>query len=212
MFYNILSLSIIATVIVSIVSIIQKVQVINSSDAEVVSLVVPTIPTKPMTAYIAEVMQTCKAQGSEARQQVVAEQLARITESAFTARSEQEAFVLLVCIESRFDPLAKSKAGARGLAQIMPQFFPKFAESCGLKGVDSTDIDYAEINLRVGSCHFSQLLRQYEGNVGLALAAYNSGAGSRTTKALALGGEGHPETSGYLAKYLVIQQKIQGGK
>ena len=77
-------------------------------------------------------------------------------------------FLALVYQESRFNPCAHSSAGAIGLAQLMPG-------TAGDLGVDPHNV---EQNLRGGARYFKQQLRRYDGNVLLALAAYNAGHGN----------------------------------
>ena len=77
-------------------------------------------------------------------------------------------FLALVYQESRFNPCAESGAGAFGLAQLMP----KTAEGLGVNPYN------IEQNLRGGARYYKQQLKQFNGNVNLALAAYNSGPGN----------------------------------
>ena len=72
----------------------------------------------------------------------------------------------LVYQESRFNPRAKSKVGAMGLGQLMPDT----AKSLGVK--DPYD---PEQNLNGAMKHLGNLIIHYKGNTDLALAAYNAG-------------------------------------
>jgi soluble lytic murein transglycosylase len=71
--------------------------------------------------------------------------------------------------ESAFNPGALSRAGARGLMQLMPA-------TAAMHGVD--DIHAPSDNIDGGVRHLRLLLNQFEGDVPLALAAYNAGAGA----------------------------------
>lgn len=71
--------------------------------------------------------------------------------------------------ESGFDADAVSPAGAQGVMQLMPAT----ARSLGVD--DPFD---ARSNIMGGAKYISQKLKQYNGNIDLALAAYNAGSGN----------------------------------
>jgi soluble lytic murein transglycosylase-like protein len=72
-------------------------------------------------------------------------------------------------VESGFNPHAVSRAGAQGLMQLMPQT----ARQYGVQ--DAFD---PQANLAAGAQHLRRLLDKYDGDLTLALAAYNAGEGA----------------------------------
>ncbi len=72
----------------------------------------------------------------------------------------------IIMAESSYNPKAISKKGAKGLMQLMPTT----ARSLGVK-----DSFNPEHNINAGVRYFRKLLNQFDGDVKLALAAYNAG-------------------------------------
>lgn len=71
--------------------------------------------------------------------------------------------------ESNYHPKSVSRCGAQGIMQLMP------ATAQGLGVTDPLD---PEQNIMGGAKYLSDKLRQYDGSVELALAAYNAGSGN----------------------------------
>ena len=96
--------------------------------------------------------------------------LDRIVAQASKANRIDAALVkAIISVESGDDPSAISDAGAMGLMQLMPST----ALSYGV-----TNPWDPQQNVAGGARHLSDLLREYDGKVTLALAAYNAGAGA----------------------------------
>lgn len=77
--------------------------------------------------------------------------------------------------ESAFDPRAISHAGARGLMQLMPATARNVARSLNLRYSPSRLTSDPRHNLSLGAAYFTGLVKQYDGSLVLALAAYNAG-------------------------------------
>jgi soluble lytic murein transglycosylase-like protein len=79
----------------------------------------------------------------------------------------------LVRAESSFRNAATSTVGAVGLTQLMPST-ARWLEP----GITRSELRDPETNLRIGFKYLRQLIDKYEGNVDLALVAYNRGPGT----------------------------------
>ena len=71
--------------------------------------------------------------------------------------------------ESKYDPGATSRAGAKGLMQLMPGTAKRF---------DCKDLKDEACNVEAGTKYLAWLLKRFNGDVSLALAGYNAGEGA----------------------------------
>jgi hypothetical protein len=89
---------------------------------------------------------------------------------------EPELAFRLVRLESDFNERATSPVGAIGLTQVMPGTAKYFE-----KGITRERLYHREVNLRIGFRYLRTLIREYKGNIQLALLVYNRGPAAVTT-------------------------------
>jgi len=98
--------------------------------------------------------------------------LARTIERAARAEGvDPELAFRLVRVESGFNPRARNHSGAAGLMQLMPSTFRRYSRSA--RG--ETSLMDPETNARVGMRYMRMLLDMFDGDVHLAVTAYNRG-------------------------------------
>jgi len=90
----------------------------------------------------------------------------------------------IIQAESSFQARAVSAAGAYGLMQIMPDTWRQINNEIKVcngrhTGECSSECYYnGDFNIHIGTFYLGQLLKRYQGNMVLALAAYNAGPGA----------------------------------
>ncbi len=72
----------------------------------------------------------------------------------------------IVQAESAFDPNAVSRSGARGLMQVLPETASRFS---------IVNLSDPGQNLKAGVLYLKHLIELFDGNVTMAVAAYNAG-------------------------------------
>ncbi|MBP7868492.1 MAG: lytic transglycosylase domain-containing protein [Firmicutes bacterium] len=97
--------------------------------------------------------------------------------TAYSRRHDLDPFLVaaIMRVESRYQPDAVSSRGARGLMQLMPDTGRWAAGCLGIEGYSDDLLFEPEVNIRIGAWYLRQLLNQFEGNLTVALAAYNGG-------------------------------------
>lgn len=105
-----------------------------------------------------------------ARYQIPADLSALIYDTALRSGLDPELAFRLVKVESNFDPKATSPAGAAGLAQVLPRTAQFYQPEITLE-----ELYRPEANLSIGFRYLRDLLETYQGDLRLALLAYNRG-------------------------------------
>jgi soluble lytic murein transglycosylase-like protein len=105
----------------------------------------------------------------------------------------------LVQAESNYNPAAVSSKRAVGLTQLMPDT----ARSLGV----TDPFDPAQ-NLRGGAKYLSQMLKQFDGDMPKAVAAYNAGPGAVAKYG---GIPPYTETQNYVNKVIGLYRAKRGG-
>lgn len=98
---------------------------------------------------------------------------AAVHASAVAEGMDPELAFRIVRVESAFHERAESPVGALGLTQLMPSTAAELQP-----GITREQILERDTNLRLGFRYFGRLLRYYDGDVDLALHAYNRGLGT----------------------------------
>lgn len=146
-----------------------------------------TLPTIPAAvAAIPErqpVTDTAQMQAEEARYRALSQFVAKrylvsqdaafdlVTHAHSAARQlhlDPLLIIAVIAIESRFNPIAESPAGAKGLMQIIPKFHGDKLEPFGGENA----VFEPEANIHVGARILKEYLRR-TGNLGMALQMYN---------------------------------------
>ena len=106
----------------------------------------------------------------------------------------------VVAVESNFNSKATSHKGAMGLMQVMPET----ADSCEVHE------PHHAVNNLMGACEcLRKLINRYQGNLSLALAAYNAGPSNVDRYK---GIPPFPETRSYVKKILDKYSKLREKK
>ena len=105
----------------------------------------------------------------------------------------------VIYTESKFNPRARSNAGAIGLMQLLPGTARGISVRTGGSGFVVADLYVPELNVRYGAWYLRHLLDRY-GDERTALAAYHAGQGNVDRWRKQGVGIQFPETRAYVAK------------
>ena len=136
------------------------------------------------------------------------------------AENELDPYLLIsvMYVESKFNPEAVSKQGARGLMQIMPQTGNWAADNLGYQNFEVDDLYDPQVNIQCGSWYLARLKAEFDNRLPVVLAAYNGGQGNVGQwlenekwdgKHENLAAIPFSETRGYVKKVIKIYQRYQ---
>jgi soluble lytic murein transglycosylase-like protein len=172
-----------------------SVQLSNIPDTGDYLLLVEAPPPAPAIAVVA--MPDVVEQGS-AMQAHVSQYRDVVDQAAKNAKVEARLLHAVIAVESGYDSRAVSRRGAVGLMQLMPETARRY----GVR--DSRNPGQ---NVRGGALYLADLLKLFDNDVHLALAAYNAGEqavlrhGSRIPP--------YRETTAYVPKVLAVYLKLK---
>lgn len=125
---------------------------------------------------------------------------ALITRAAHKHQLDPALIRAVIHAESAFNARALSRTGAMGLMQLMP-------ETAKEMGVANAFLP--EENILGGSKYLAQMLKQFNGDVALACAAYNAGP---TTVVQYNGIPPYPETQAYVERVKILLKRYREQK
>ncbi|MBT8765422.1 lytic transglycosylase domain-containing protein [Metapseudomonas boanensis] len=121
-----------------------------------------------------------------------------VAQAAFEYGLPADLLHAVIKTESNYNPSAVSPRGAAGLMQLMPDT----ARNMGVKNV----FDPAQ-NIRGGARYLKRLMRQFNNDLSLALAAYNAGPAAVHSAGRAI--PPYPETQRYVPSVLKHYERLQ---
>ena len=121
-----------------------------------------------------------------------------VAQAAFEYDLPAELLHAVITTESNYDPSALSPKGAAGLMQLMPGT----AKDLGVH-----DVFDPAANVRGGARYLKHLMKMFDNDLSLVLAAYNAGPGAVLAHGSAI--PPYPETQRYVPSVLAHYQRLQ---
>lgn len=84
----------------------------------------------------------------------------------------------IIKAESNFNPDVVSSSQAIGLMQLMDATAEELARKLDIPFAEKSSLYDPDLNIRLGTKYFSDLLKEYKQNTLMALTAYNAGKGN----------------------------------
>lgn len=130
-----------------------------------------------------------------------------IREAASQHGLEFELLQAVIATESAFDPGAVSPKGAVGLMQLIPETAERFGvRPLGRQSVSERLTD-PRTNIQAGSRYLAWLINYFNGDLRLAVAAYNAGEGAVLKAGRRI--PNYPETISYVQKVTELHGSLK---
>lgn len=130
-----------------------------------------------------------------------------IREAASQHGLEFELLQAVIATESGFDPQAVSPKGAVGLMQLIPETAERFGVRPQGKQSVSERLTDPRTNIQAGSRYLAWLINHFDGDLRLAVAAYNAGEGAVLRAGRRI--PNYPETINYVRKVTDLHYRLK---
>lgn len=134
------------------------------------------------------------------------EALPHLEAAATSAEIEPELVIAVAAAESAFNVKAVSRKGALGLMQVMPATAERYGVAPKTDAAGEHAVMEPKVNAQIGTRYLADLLRMFDGDKELALAAYNAGEGAVIKYGRRI--PPYPETQQYVAKVMQFYRSL----
>lgn len=121
---------------------------------------------------------------------------------------DPELVTAIAAAESGFRPDAVSHKGAVGLMQVMPATAARYGVSAPSPQQASALLKNPDVNVQVGTRYLADLLQMFDGELELAVAAYNAGEGAVLRHGRRI--PPYPETQQYVTRVMRFYRALTG--
>lgn len=192
----------------SVLSKIEAIALKATADAQIKAIKAQEEADLKLGQYTLNIMNLVRSPLSPLRRQIVARNVVTVTNSIFTSDEHRKAFIAVLAIESRFDRLAQSPTGPRGISQTAKAAFNEGIKYCSEFKYDDGDVWETEIGLLAGACYFRMILENTGNDVFAAIVAYNQGLNSDSFKSFSRSGDvQNTEALRYVTKFVFLMKK-----
>lgn len=126
--------------------------------------------------------------------------------AALSAAIDPALVIAVAAAESAFNTEAISRKGALGLMQVMPATAERYGVAAHSTAEGRKTAMEPKVNAQIGSRYLADLLRIFDGDKELALAAYNAGEGAVIRHGRRI--PPYPETQQYVDKVMRIYRAL----